>query len=54
MEAVKVSYLKDVEYIYDNGELIAVRHTDSDSIIVDEAVSPYTEEEIRAALWPQE
>lgn len=53
MEAVKITYLKDVEYIYENGEVIAVRHTDTDAIIVDEAVSPYTEEDIRAALWPQ-
>lgn len=53
MEAVKITYLKDVEYIYENGEVIAVRHTDTDSIIVDET-SPYTEEEIRAILWPQE
>ncbi len=49
LEVVKIAYLKDVEYIYENDTVVGVHHTDSGVIIPDED-GPYTEEELREIL----
>jgi hypothetical protein len=45
----KVTYLINVEYIYEGDAVVGVRHTDTGAVIPDED-GPYTEEELRAIL----